>query len=218
MVQKILGKRDISKKRKTRRNTCGCRDACISKKERLNEGPRLFSESMKTKTKQNKANVTPEKDDIISANQTPGGYKFAPLVASQQWRANQLGPACFVRRRSVIYTVNRHRSIPEFISGRVITCRWRSLPRVQRHRASSSPQVSSSNKGCYFSGITMDQLLCAPQSLYTPPPINGIIVNMRGTQSIRDGKTRLIYSSNILLILLVRMLMKVLTMHTYYYY
>ena len=53
-----------------------------------------FNESIKTKTKQNKTKVTPEKDVTASANQTPGGYKFAPLVASQQeGRANQLEPA-----------------------------------------------------------------------------------------------------------------------------
>ena len=32
---------------------------------------------------------------MTSANQTPGGYKLAPLVASQQGRANQHEPACF---------------------------------------------------------------------------------------------------------------------------
>ena len=32
---------------------------------------------------------------MTSANQTPGGYKFAPLVARQQGRANQHEPACF---------------------------------------------------------------------------------------------------------------------------
>ena len=32
---------------------------------------------------------------MASANQTPGGYKFVPLVASQQGRANQHEPACF---------------------------------------------------------------------------------------------------------------------------
>ena len=47
------------------------------------------------KTKQNKTKVTPEKDVITSANQTPGGYKFAPLVASQEGRTNQHEPACF---------------------------------------------------------------------------------------------------------------------------
>ena len=50
---------------------------------------------MKTKTKQSKTNVTPEKYIMTSANQTLGGYKFAPLVASQQGRANQHEPACF---------------------------------------------------------------------------------------------------------------------------
>ena len=50
---------------------------------------------MKTKTKQNKTNATPEKAVMTSANQTPGGHKFRPLVASQQGRANQHEPACF---------------------------------------------------------------------------------------------------------------------------
>ena len=83
--------------------------------ERSNEGPRLsvktkkharacrrtiergataFSENKKVKTKHNETNVTPEKD-VTFANQTPGGYKFAPLVASQLWRANQHELACF---------------------------------------------------------------------------------------------------------------------------
>ena len=57
---------------------------------------RGFNESMKTKTKQNKTKVlTPEEDVMASANQTPGGYKFAPLVAGQQGRATQHESACF---------------------------------------------------------------------------------------------------------------------------
>ena len=32
---------------------------------------------------------------MTSVNQTHGGYEFAPLVASQQRRANQHEPACF---------------------------------------------------------------------------------------------------------------------------
>ena len=56
---------------------------------------RGFNESIKTKTKQNKTNVRPEKDVTTPANQTPGGYKFAPLVASQKRRASQHEPACF---------------------------------------------------------------------------------------------------------------------------
>ena len=60
---------------------------------RLNEGPRL--QRNQRKTRQNKPNVTREKNAMASANQTPGGYKFAPLVASQQGRANQHEPACF---------------------------------------------------------------------------------------------------------------------------
>ena len=52
------------------------------------------------------------------------------------------------------------------LSGYAIAYRWRSLPRVCRHRASSA-QGSSSN-GCCLS-ITMDQLMCAslfPHPLY----------------------------------------------------
>ena len=44
---------------------------------------RDFSETKKSKTKENKTNITPEKNDMTSANQTLGRYKFAPLVASQ---------------------------------------------------------------------------------------------------------------------------------------
>ena len=65
---------------------------------RLNEGPRLqrkHKDEKRSKAKQNETNVTPEKDVITSANQTPGGYKFASLVASQQRRANQHEPAYF---------------------------------------------------------------------------------------------------------------------------
>ena len=68
MVQKILGKSDIPNKKKGKKK----------KGTRVAVG---FSESIKTKTKQNKTNVTPDKDDMTSANQTPGGYRFAPLVA-----------------------------------------------------------------------------------------------------------------------------------------
>ena len=57
---------------------------------------RGFNETITTKTKQNKINVTPEKDAMASANETPSGYKFAPLVAinSRQGRANQHEPTC----------------------------------------------------------------------------------------------------------------------------
>ena len=67
---------------------------CMHIEGRLNEGPRL-QRKHKTKTKQNKTNITPEKGVMASANQTPGGYNFAPLMASQQGRANQHEPACF---------------------------------------------------------------------------------------------------------------------------
>ena len=87
MVKKNTRKKWHLQKRQ--RNTCGYRGACISKDD-WTKG-RGFNESIKTKMKQNKTNVTPEKNVMTSANQTPGGHKFAPLVASQQGRE----PACF---------------------------------------------------------------------------------------------------------------------------
>ena len=64
---------------------------------RLNEGLRLqrkHRDKKRSKTKQNKRN-TREKNVMASANRTSGGYQFAPLVASQQGRANQHEPAYF---------------------------------------------------------------------------------------------------------------------------
>ena len=57
--------------------------------------PRLQSKQKDEKRNKNRTNVTPEKYDMTSANQTPGGYKFASLVGNQLWRANQHEPACF---------------------------------------------------------------------------------------------------------------------------
>ena len=51
----------------------------------------------------------------------------------------------FPRRYLVIYAANRHRISPEFISSQ-IAYRWRSMPRVRRHRARS--RQGSSNDGC----------------------------------------------------------------------
>ena len=42
----------------------------------------VASVKAKKKTKHNKTNVTPEKDDLASANQTPKEYKLASHVAS----------------------------------------------------------------------------------------------------------------------------------------
>ena len=39
------------------------------------KGRGFNNEIIKTKAKQNKTNVTQEKDVMTSANQTPGGYK-----------------------------------------------------------------------------------------------------------------------------------------------
>ena len=67
----------------------------------------------------------------------------------------------FPRRRPFIIYLNRHTysigSVPSS-SGHAIAYRWRSLPRVRRHR-NSSPQGCSSNGRSLR--ITMDQLMCA---------------------------------------------------------
>ena len=99
MVQKNTRKKrylQINKRKKKERNkSCGHRGACISK----DEWPRLqrkhkYEKRSKAKATENKRNTT-ERRVIASANQTPGGYKFTPPVASQQGRANQHEPACF---------------------------------------------------------------------------------------------------------------------------
>ena len=92
-----LQKNKMKKERKKETHVATGAPACRRTIERRGRG---FNESMKTKTKQNKTNVTPEKDVMTSAGQTPGGYKFAPLVVSQQGRAlgyPLFGPSRHVR-------------------------------------------------------------------------------------------------------------------------
>ena len=66
------------------------------------------------------------------------------------------------RRRPFIYLKPPYAigSVPS-LSGRSVAYRWRSLPRVHRHRA-SKPQGSS--KRVLPWQITMDQLICASRS------------------------------------------------------
>ena len=52
------------------------------------------------------------------------------------------------------------------LSGHAIESRWRSLPRVHRHREAVVPKIVRVT-GAVFSGIAMVQLLCA--SLFPPP-------------------------------------------------
>ena len=59
---------------------------------RLNEGTRLQRKHKDEKRSKAVTNVTPEKNFMTCANQTPGEYKFVALVASQQGRANQHEP------------------------------------------------------------------------------------------------------------------------------
>ena len=66
------------------------------------------------------------------------------------------------RRRSFIYLKPPYAigSVPS-LSGRAIAYRWRSLPRVHRHRVSS---LQGSSKRLLPWPVTMDQLICASLS------------------------------------------------------
>ena len=89
MVQKKYSEKATSpnnQKEEKERNTCGL-SGRLHIEGRLNEGPRL-QRKHKDENEANQTKVTSEKDVMASANQTPRGYKFAPLVASQQGRAN----------------------------------------------------------------------------------------------------------------------------------
>ena len=81
---KTLGKSDNSKKGRKKKGETRVAVGMHTHRRTKNDCTkrRGFRESMKTKTKQNKTKVTPEKDEMASADQTPRGYKFAPLVAS----------------------------------------------------------------------------------------------------------------------------------------
>ena len=67
----------------------------------------------------------------------------------------------FPRRGPFIYTVPPYAigSAPSS-SGHAMAYRWRSLPRVRRHRASSPQGTVVPVTSAAFAGITMDQLLC----------------------------------------------------------
>ena len=72
----------------------------------------------------------------------------------------------FPKWRPFIFTANRHRVTVPILSGHTIAYRWRSLPRVCRFMA-SSPR-GSPGTGAAFSGIIMDQSVCASIFLYIP--------------------------------------------------
>ena len=74
MVQKILGKSDIPSKQKGGGGTRVVIGAPAYRRRTIERQGRGFNEIIKTKTKQNKTKVTPEKDAMASANQTPRGY------------------------------------------------------------------------------------------------------------------------------------------------
>ena len=88
MVQKLLQKSTSPKKKKKHVWLSGR----LRIEGRLNEGPRIQRKHKdENEAKQNKHNTRERRHDICK----PNARKFAPLVASQQWRANQHEPACF---------------------------------------------------------------------------------------------------------------------------
>ena len=96
---KILENAKSPNKQKEKRKKHAWLSGRLHIEGRLNEGPRPqqnYQDEKRSKAKQHKTNVTSEKDVMtFICKKTPGGYKFAPLVASQQGRANQHEPACF---------------------------------------------------------------------------------------------------------------------------
>ena len=95
MVQNNTRKmRHLQKERKKERKKHVRLSGRLHIEGRLNEGSRL-QRKHKDENEAKQTYVAPEKDVMASANQTPGGYNHAPLVASQQGRANQHEPACF---------------------------------------------------------------------------------------------------------------------------
>ena len=88
MVKNILGKAASPNKQMEKKERKG--HVWLSGRlyidRRWNEGPRL-QRKHKDENEAKQTKITPEKDVMTSENQTPGGYKFAPLMASQQERA-----------------------------------------------------------------------------------------------------------------------------------
>ncbi|CAN0352751.1 unnamed protein product, partial [Ascophyllum nodosum] len=89
MVQKILGSSGISKQTKIKRIETRVAIGTPAIRRTIERRVPRLQRKHKDENEPNKTKVTPEKDVMASANQTPGGYKFTPLVASQQRRANQ---------------------------------------------------------------------------------------------------------------------------------
>ena len=90
--------------------------------------------------------VTPE--NLVSRDGFDVPSHVSPIIRHTQAefrRTHGIFPLCTTASP---YTVNRHRASPE-CSGYAIAYRWRSLPRIHRHRA-SSPQGSSSRGCCLF--------------------------------------------------------------------
>ena len=94
MAQKYSEKVTSPNKQKEKRKKHVLLSGRLHIEGRLNEGLRLPL-MHKDEKEAKKIKVTPEKVAMASANQTPGGYKFAPPVINQQRRANQHEPACF---------------------------------------------------------------------------------------------------------------------------
>ena len=135
--------------------------------ETMDDQPGKVANSARGQLNSGKMNIslsafTPE--NLVSRDGfgRPATRQPARLHTQAEYGAYLRDSSRFLRRRSFIYlkTVIRHRVSPE-LSSHAIAYRWRSQPRVRRHRA-SEPQGSS--KRVLSWQVTMDQLICASLS------------------------------------------------------
>ena len=93
-------------------------------------------------------------DDLVSRDgfRSPVPRQPAHLHTQAEYGAYLRDSSRLPQRRPFIYFIRPCAigSVPS-LSGHAIEYRWRSLPRVRRHRA-SKPQGSSSNGCCHFAG------------------------------------------------------------------
>ena len=103
-------------------------------------------------------------ENLVSRDRfgSPVPRQPAHLHAQAEYGAHLRDSSQVRRRRSFIYFKPPHAvgSVPS-LSGHAIAYRWRSLPRVRRHRA-SKPQGSSERVLPWQ--VTMDQFICASLS------------------------------------------------------
>ena len=95
-----IGKSGISKKKKKHtdscyRTTCGCRAHAYRRTIERRVADSMNEKRRKRNKKTAKKHDARKRQYGIGKPKTPGGYKFAPLVANQLWRLNQHEHAYF---------------------------------------------------------------------------------------------------------------------------